>query len=147
MNKQQFLMALLPVGEYYGKTLTDGLIQVYYDKVKEWDACTFETMLSKHIDCPSQGFRWPTVAHLSMLLGTPASVNVDACAAFDNNPLIDGFSSFDANRESIHSRNQRKKAFANKKEREFSAMTTQEKITLFSNRLENNDRFKLGNDS
>ena len=140
------MMSLLPVGEYYGKTLTDGLIQVYYDQVKEWDADMFETMLSKHINCPSQGCYWPTVAHLSSQLGTPASVNASACVAFDNNPLIDGFSSFDASRESIHDRNQRKKAFANKKANEFSAMTTQEKITLFSNRLESNGSLKLGND-
>ena len=131
MNKQDFIKVILPVSEYYSKTLTDGLVEVYYMQVKDWDLSLFEEMIKKHIQDPSDGRYWPTIAHLVSQAGTEASVGVKAGIAFDEDPTIDGCSSYDSAGESKYDRASRRKIFIEKQKLHFIETPRIDRLNMF----------------
>ena len=128
MNKQDFLKALLPVGEYYSKNFTDGLIAVYYEQAKELDSNTFESLIKKHMSDTDQGRFWPTFAHLAAQAGTEDDVMTQSGIDFDNNPKIDGTISFHLARESVNDRAGRRKIYSSKKRLEWKKTDPVERI-------------------
>jgi hypothetical protein len=111
MNKTDFVKIIFPVAEYYGRTLSEMAITLYYEAAKEIDAPVFEHLIKMHLSDPDQGRFFPAFAHVVAQASSEASTRIEAGAEFDSNPMIDGADSFRVKNESIEGRETRKRAF------------------------------------
>jgi len=100
MNKSEFIEIIIPLAEYYGKTLTDAAMMVYFEAAKFIDALAFQHLVKMHMTDPDQGKFFPTLAHIVGQASDEKTVSRQAGIAFDKNPKIDGTSGFDVKKES-----------------------------------------------
>lgn len=111
MTKTDFVKIIAPVAEYYGRTLSDAALQVYYEAAKEISAQAFEHLVRMHIAHPEQGRFFPTLAHVAAQAGEESDIARQAGIDFDNEPNIDGTGWFDCNHETKHDREQRRRKY------------------------------------
>ena len=142
MNKEQFLKIMLPTGEYYGKKITDGLINVYFNQVKEINCALFEALVKNHMADPEQGQFWPTFAHLIKQVGNESDIATQAGIDFDGDSTVDGSLSFDRQRETTIQTAQRRKRYIDSQKLEWKKLTPEQKFSC-SNLLLNLNKTKL----
>jgi hypothetical protein len=109
----------------YGRELTDDLFEISKECYSDWNADTFATAVRRHIRDPDRGRFFPVPADLTyQVSGDRNQAKVEAAAAFDANPLIDGTSKFDADRETYDRRDQRKRAYVARAAFDFEAQSS-----------------------
>lgn len=128
MNKTEFIEIIAPLAEYYGKTLTDAAVMVYFQASKEIDANAFQHLINLHMGDPDQGKFFPTLAHLAGQASDEKTVTRQAGIEFDTNPRADGSSTFDIQQESKYQLDIRRKRFIANVVEEWSAASTVERI-------------------
>jgi hypothetical protein len=130
VNKEQFLKIILPTASYYSKEMPSELITIYFNQAHEIDAEAFEFLINQHMKDSDQGRFFPTFAHLIAQAGTESQIKVEAGRLFEKNPLIDGYSSYDAQRESVEKRESRKRRFVSEYLEDWKDSTPIEKIAF-----------------
>lgn len=68
-DRKRFAMALTALAEYYGKTLSDGVISLYWDGLLSYDCDAIEKAMGAHIRNPDAGQWMPKVADIAKMLG------------------------------------------------------------------------------
>lgn len=111
MNKTEFTKIIFPICEYYGKTLSDAAIALYFDAAKEIDSSAFEHLVKLHLADPDQGKFFPTLAHIVSQASNETDIKRQAAIDFDKNPRIDGTSPFDLQKETRDQREARRRKF------------------------------------
>lgn len=99
MKKIEFVKIIAPVAEYYGRTLTDAAIMLYFEEAKQIQAEAFEYLIRMHIRDPEQGAFYPTLAHVLSQAQNKTEIARIAGIAFDQDSSIDGTGRFDRNSE------------------------------------------------
>lgn len=100
MKKTDFVKIIFPLCEYYGKTLSDAAIALYFEAAKDIDTQAFEYLVKLHLADPDQGKFFPTLAHIVGQASNETDIKRQAAIEFDENPRIDGTSPFDLQKES-----------------------------------------------
>ncbi len=127
MNKNEFKQSIALVAEYYSKTLTDGLVAVYFDNVSDLPIEVFDLLLKKHI-ASEQGKFWPTFSHLLEQAGTESDEATRAGIEFDKNTGIDGTGHFDRNQETQFKTAERRKRYIKSQQLAWKKTTPAEKL-------------------
>lgn len=138
MKKQDFVEVMHPVARYYGRELTNELTLIYFELVKKLTRPTFEALVWKHMQDPDQGQFFPTFAHLSNQASNAKDVKRKAGLEFDDNPRIDGTTTFQEQHESVFDRQERRRRYIDRRLEDFSALTALQRIQV-SNILEHED--------
>lgn len=96
----------------YNRQLSDQLLELMQDDFGKWDYQQFMELVQAHRRDPERGRFFPSLADMRyQQIGDRAQAKAAAEVAFDNNPRIDGTTSFDANQESQFKRDARKRAY------------------------------------
>lgn len=120
MTRDQIAIAAATLCTAYNRELTPALITLLADDYREWGADEFATCVQAHRRDPERGRFFPTLADLEyQRRGDRAQAKEIAAESFDLNPLIDGTSKFDADRETYEQRDRRKRAWITRAAYEF----------------------------
>lgn len=74
MDKLRFGKALMALAEYYGKELSDGVIQLYWQGLQQYSIDDIESAIGRHLQNPDNGQWMPKIADVvRMIEGTTQS--------------------------------------------------------------------------
>lgn len=110
MKTEDLIKATHVLAITYEKSLTLEQCELWLSIFEYVPVTKFAHALQKHITDPDQGRFFPTPAHiLGHMVLSKSVVKLRAEEEFDNNPCIDGTSSFDAQKESEFDRQRRRR--------------------------------------
>jgi hypothetical protein len=123
MTREQIVAAVAKLCTLYGRQQSETLTEQFLEDFADWHPDAFAQAVQAHRRDTDRGRFFPTLADLlHQSIGDRNQAKVEAAAAFDSNPLIDGTSKFDADRETYDRRDQRKRAYVARAAYEFEAM-------------------------
>lgn len=67
-DKQRFAVAIYALGEYYGKTLSKGVIDIYWQGLESYSIDALESAISRHLRNPDCGQFMPKIAEIVKML-------------------------------------------------------------------------------
>ena len=115
ITKQQIAQILTHLSIAYGREATPDLAEIWWADFQTWDPDELAACIHAHRSDPEAGQYFPTLAHLTrQLIGSPNDIKIRAMVEFDNNPSIDGTSTWDIDRESYSDRERRRRAWINR---------------------------------
>ena len=80
----RFASILTGVSDYYGKTLSDGVLRLYWEGLKQYDMQAVEQSLWKHTQNPDNGQFMPKISDVTrMIQGTTSDSALNAWAKVD----------------------------------------------------------------
>lgn len=83
-DKKAFAEMMISLGEYYGKSVSQGLIGMYWQGLKHYDLSAVREALNRHVANPDTGQFMPKIADVSkMLTGTSSDKALNAWAKVD----------------------------------------------------------------
>lgn len=132
MTLEEFLKIMLPVQEYYRQTLSKPALTIYHQTAQELPADLFESLIRKHIADPEQGKFFPTFSHVISQAGNENDIRARASAEFDKNPCVDGTIKFDAHKETVSMRAERKRRYVDQQVSDWRQSTPMQRLARYS---------------
>ena len=78
-DRENFLVAMIGLGDYYSREISEGVIEIYWQGLQNYDLKAVQKAFQAHIANPDNGQFMPKVADLvRMLAGTTADASVIA---------------------------------------------------------------------
>lgn len=120
MDDRQILEVTTYLCEVYNRNSNPGLLEVMAEMYGDWSQEEFMACAHQHIRNPDRGRFFPVPADMEFQRhGDRLGARERAAEEFDINPLCDGTSQFDADRESYERRDQRRRAWISRAVHQF----------------------------
>lgn len=68
-DKTMFAEMMTSLGEYYGKTVSPGLISMYWQGLEKYDLSALREAFNRHVNNPDSGQFMPKIADVARMLG------------------------------------------------------------------------------
>lgn len=112
MTREETVQAATFLCLAYNRQLSEPLLELMLADFGGWDYQQFMSAVQAHRNDPERGRFFPSLADMRyQQIGDRAQAKAAAEVAFDNNPRIDGTTSFDANQESQYKRDARRRSY------------------------------------
>jgi hypothetical protein len=68
-DKPDFAGLMVSIGEYYGREISDGLMDMYWHGLQHYDLAAVRDALNRHVSNPDSGQFMPKIADITKMLG------------------------------------------------------------------------------